>query len=510
MADRYLVVSDLHLCDVEEHADGWRYYKSARYGFDGPFSELLSWFQRGVAGPGARRGRDTLVLNGDIFDFDLVSALPSEPPWPVSWFERRYGLNPTPEKSAWKLRLVLEHHPLFVEALASFIAGGGRVVYVLGNHDRELHFAAVRQVLVEAIGEALHRLGHAWDGEGLEFEPWFFHVPGALYVEHGNQYDAFSSYRDVLRPAFTVRGEEEMLSLPMGNLSNRCLLGRMGSFNPFSDDYLRTGAGYIRHWLRHGSVSRGGLFRDWLSGSVVVMATMLRRRRLEDREPAPVGDDEHLERLARQRRLSPDQIRMLLALQCPPVSTRRFAALRKLWLDRLLFGAVAALGTAGLAATATPLWVRLGAPAFIIPLLYALYERVAGEEPEPEELQHITDRAEVIARLLGVPLVVFGHDHKPRQVTLPSGSTFVDCGAWAPITDDVARALVPGFRNFLELMVDRGVKARFDTWSEAAPPWAEASSESRGELVADPSPGPEHARPPAPPAGSGDRTSAES
>ena len=35
MANRYLVVSDLHLCDVEDNPDGWMAYKSARYLFDG-------------------------------------------------------------------------------------------------------------------------------------------------------------------------------------------------------------------------------------------------------------------------------------------------------------------------------------------------------------------------------------------------------------------------------------------------------------------------------------------
>jgi len=34
MAHHYLVVSDRHLCDVEEHADGWKGYESARHLFD--------------------------------------------------------------------------------------------------------------------------------------------------------------------------------------------------------------------------------------------------------------------------------------------------------------------------------------------------------------------------------------------------------------------------------------------------------------------------------------------
>ena len=34
MGNRYLIVSDLHLCDVEDHSDGWKAYKNSRYRFD--------------------------------------------------------------------------------------------------------------------------------------------------------------------------------------------------------------------------------------------------------------------------------------------------------------------------------------------------------------------------------------------------------------------------------------------------------------------------------------------
>jgi len=59
--------------------------------------------------------------------------------------ERHYGLHATEEKSAWKLSHIPRAAPALIEALASFLAGGHRVVYVLGNHDREFHFPAVQR-----------------------------------------------------------------------------------------------------------------------------------------------------------------------------------------------------------------------------------------------------------------------------------------------------------------------------------------------------------------------------
>jgi len=49
------------------------------------------------------------VLNGDIFDFDLVTSVPKDPPWPVSFSSGASACSPPPPKSAWKLSRMLEH-----------------------------------------------------------------------------------------------------------------------------------------------------------------------------------------------------------------------------------------------------------------------------------------------------------------------------------------------------------------------------------------------------------------
>src|SRR5450432_2985807 len=112
MGNRYLVLSDIHLCDVEEHSDGWKAYKSARYVCDTEIARLVERFCDESAG-----ATPTLILNGDTFDFDLVAAVPNPAPWPVSRAERQRGLDATAEKSKWKLELVLRDHPVFVAAL---------------------------------------------------------------------------------------------------------------------------------------------------------------------------------------------------------------------------------------------------------------------------------------------------------------------------------------------------------------------------------------------------------
>ncbi|MBM4370702.1 MAG: metallophosphoesterase, partial [Deltaproteobacteria bacterium] len=238
MSDRYLILSDLHLADVEDHPDGWKFFKGRRYLFDAELRTLLEGFRARCPGSA------TLLLNGDVFDFDLVTAVPPDPPWPVTRRERRCGLRPTEDKSAWKLGRILEHHPLFVDALATFLAAGNRVVHVLGNHDRELVFPGVQAVLRDALHKTARAAGGDFDEGALSFEPWFHHVPGRLYAEHGHQYDFYNSCRYLLDPVVDRGGIPE-LGLPMGNLSNRLLMARMGYFNPHTGDYIMGGFRYL-------------------------------------------------------------------------------------------------------------------------------------------------------------------------------------------------------------------------------------------------------------------------
>ena len=461
MTDRYLIVSDLHLSDVEEHRKGWKYFKSARYHADEELAKLVGSFLEG----GKEGDTHLLVLNGDVFDFDLVTAVPESSSFKVARHERRAGLDPTSEKSRWKLERTLKHHPLFLDTLVDVITSGGKIVYILGNHDREMHFRELQDSLEEALRESARSRGVEPQGSIIEFKPWFYHVPGVLFAEHGNQYDHFTSYRNVLSPTVEVDGREQ-LALPMGNLSNRYLLSRMGSFNPFSGNYILSGAGYFLHWARHYALSpTRHLVYNWLSGSLIVFFVLLKTRKRVlacSTSEALTG----LRDLAASEQMSFDKLESILELHCPPVYERVRRIARELWLDRLLI-LLAMIGiTVAVSFSNMPLWVKLGVLLVGFPVAYMAYESLVSKESIFDVQQRVPETAAAIAEILDVPLVTFGHDHVPRVVSLESGAVFVDSGTWAPITDSGKDGpLVPGLRNYLIIEDHQGnLEAAFGSW----------------------------------------------
>ena len=460
MGNEYLVLSDMHLADVEDHDDGWKIYKSSRFLFDDEFSDILDHFVKRNK-PGSRL---TLVLNGDVFDFDLVTAVPEDAPWPVNLSERRRGLHSTEEKSIWKLERMLDDHPGFVEALAVFLSKGHKLVYLMGNHDREFHYPGVQDTLRQRIIKRAEELGGSFEDDAITFEPWFYLVPGEIYVEHGQQYDHYTSFRNLLSPVVKHQ-DEERLALPMGNLSNRYLMSKMGFFNPHASDYILNLFSYLAHWLKYYALSPRSLMFNWLWGSLVVIGKLLRiRKKLLGRSR---DKTERLEEVAERNSLSLQTVRKLSGLQRQPITTRFFRIIREFWIDRLLMAIVMTGGTITLALVAVPLWVKLMVPLTGFPMIYFIYERFAQGENIFTIEKRFPEVARSISELVPVKVVTFGHTHVPRMIPLSREVSFVDTGTWAPITSPKAPDRpVPGYRNYLlaSFPDDQPHSLTFDSW----------------------------------------------
>ena len=449
MGNRYLVVSDLHMADVEDHDDGWMAHKCTDYTFDDEFDRLVQEFlSQGEGGD-----RLTLILNGDIFDFDLVTAVPEDPPWRVSAAERKRGLDPTEDKSCWKMELMLSHHPQFLATLADFISRGHHVVYTLGNHDRELHFPRVKEVMIQALERTAQEQDSSLIEGSITFEPWFYYVPGEIYAEHGGQYDHYTSFRYQLEPEVQLGGQR-MLALPMGNIANRVLTNRMGYFNPHAGDFILNMFSYAVHWLRYYALSKRSLVITWFLGSLKVIATCFRIRK-KLRRPNP----KHMERLnqvARKYDLSQEEILALGNLQRRPITTRFYWLVRELWIDRLLMAVLMTGGTIALALVPIPLWIKLMVPLSSFPLLYFIYEWLTRGETIFTIEKEFPKRARAVARMLPARVITLGHTHKPRQIPLTGQTNFVDTGTWAPMcSPGKGERLTPGLRNYLMVSFDR-------------------------------------------------------
>ncbi len=455
----HVVVSDVHLNEVvNDPRPEWWAYKGAEAVQD---RELVAFFEAVDARrPASFRGTE-LIFNGDTFDFDLVYSRPDTVQAPLE------GLPPSEDASVYKMRRILADHPRFVAGLASFIARGNQAVFVMGNHDRELCFESVQEVMRSALVRAAPPGAGEVVAAGVHFEPWFVYRAGVFYLEHGQQYDSTCSYRDVLQPVVPAdRARPPEVETPFGSLLGRHTLCRLGTFNPYNDEsFIMSFGGYIRHWREH-------YFRKHPFFWSYVVATVSTVRELGARRRRAVARSSDEDKQARYRSyadakgVSHEFIDDITDLASVPIADRTYLLLHELWLDRLLLmTAVLLVIIIGLTLVQTwehGLLMLLWLPAAALALRAMGRGSLALQERSRWGL--VADR---IAAGLGVPVVAFGHSHRPERRPLTGGGRYYNLGSWAPVLPSDAGSPLSRARRYLVIRptASGSVYVCFERWS---------------------------------------------
>lgn len=178
-----MVLSDLHLSDAEPvnpKRPLWKKFRRKEYFIDKSFSDFLLFMEEKT-----NKEPVELILNGDIFDFDSVMAMPDDSKFSISSHEKVHGLNSTQEKSVYKIKRILNDHDVWTSALATFLEKGHRIIFITGNHDVELYWPGVQDQIRTSL-----KLSKEAD-ERLVFCEWFYVSEQDTLIEHGNQYDPY-------------------------------------------------------------------------------------------------------------------------------------------------------------------------------------------------------------------------------------------------------------------------------------------------------------------------------
>ncbi|MEZ4267970.1 MAG: hypothetical protein R3F39_16485 [Myxococcota bacterium] len=435
----YLLLSDVHLTQVMvSPIRGWWTYKDPLARQD---DELLALLDQIQAMRPKSFARTDVIFGGDTWDFDSVYGGPDDPMLPSE------GLPPTVAGSVWKIRRLLADHAPFVAGLARFLAAGNRVIFLMGNHDRELAFAEVAEELRATVAAAAPPGTSPAVAAAIEFEPWFVYIPGVLYAEHGQQYDATCSYRDVLAPFVPAhRRAPRELEASMGSLMGRHVLSSLGSFNPFDDDsFLKSLSGYARHAFEHYWPRRR--FLSIYVARCVRVVHLLRRQRRRVLASRPDHSTLYAG-YARSKRVGVDFIALLRRLGSVPISDRPRHLLHELWLDRLITTAVAIfIVTAGILSAET--WVQGVMMLGLIPPALLVLRAMGRGSLALQERGRWGLVAEQISSHLSVPIVCFGHSHRPERRPLRNGGRYYNLGTWAPVADPAEQQTLLRARRYL-------------------------------------------------------------
>ena len=467
-----LVCSDLHLTLVMGQEDR---------ATDEEFAAFLAHYQQHRQGDRPWR----LVLAGDTFDFvypDMRLFIERQPDGAPASQADGFLQHWDVDAIAWRLGVTLDQRPELALGLVRFLLAGNHVSLIKGNHDVELQWAVVQRALVQALARAAAQAGLTADAEALRqqvtFHAWFYLEPGALYVEHGSQYDEFNCTPNFLDPALVQ--DSRRAFMPLGSRLTHYLTNAFPEYKP------RPTPGAFQRYIKESGQQ---FSRKYVGRSLRVISHALANAGLFSEEGWRTGTGKEDHRLVQQSRRSGVEVETLArlqGLQAKPATAIRGFFFNRMLLDRLFVVAfaLAALAVALLcgamslgepalaaAAVAAPALGLLGAlksfkyrhwrlplawlsPAVMVGACVATSVLIDGATlrgaalvtsagfvvclgvailplTEARDLRtHLQEVAAAARRVVGVPLVIFGHHHLPNEAALPDGGQYINSGAW--------------------------------------------------------------------------------
>lgn len=441
-ADYTAIISDLHLCEAEPinaRFPLWKKYKTRQFFFDDDFFEFLKHLHE------RSNGHDVeLVLNGDIFDFDSVTALPTDAPFKIDWLERHRGLYPEEEKSIFKIQRILEDHHIWVEALRWFILRGHRVVFIAGNHDLEIHWDSVKQVIVSKLD-----LPQEFK-DSVRFSEWFYISNEDTLIEHGNQYDPYCVCLDPVNP-FIRRYNRVELRLPFGNIACRYLGNGMGFFNPHVESaFQMTMWEYLKFFFKYIVRAQPVIVWTWFWGSLY---TLIQSVKDSLRQPVrdPLKIEDRIEEIAARSNATSRMVRELRELFAPPATQEPEIVARELWMDRAFYVVVGLFAFLELfifikqAFDISVFWLFI--PILMYVPFFMFYSQavrsnlMAYKAPQERTLA-------LAATITKTKRIVYGHTHVVRHEVI-GAVEHLNSGTWSPGFLDVECTKPVGHKTFV-------------------------------------------------------------
>ncbi len=424
-----VILSDIHLADAELGQPGrslWKRYKRPKFFIDASFRRLIQHLLKEM---GSSPGE--LVLNGDIFDFDSVMRLPLYSGFHISPLEKKRGLFPEEEKSRFKMEVILGDHPVWVQALREFVQAGHSVVFVIGNHDIELHWPLVQK-------EILKTLSLTEDEEKrIRFCEWFYISNNDTTIEHGNQYDDYCVTTHPIHPLIK-KGKKIQVRLPFGNIAGRYMVNGMGLFNPHVESsFLMDLKEYLRFFYKYALRVQPLLPFTWLWSACVSFWMTITDGFLPAMRD-PMFTEQRVKEIAERANATPEIVRTLNELKVHPAYYNPIKIARELWLDRFFFlifiGFLAfeLFAVIHLMVPISKLWFLLFL-AVLAPSLIFYSRNIKSFVIESTEMAF--RNAPLISRITGTKRVVFGHTHREIHTAVDQ-TEVLNTGTWSPAFKD--------------------------------------------------------------------------
>lgn len=443
MAARHIyIISDLHLGGAPARESEQE--KAVGFQMCPPESRRrLARFIRHIC---SAHGEDAteLVINGDFVDYLAEETEYLETTTPVRPNKKYESFTAIPSRAVAKLRRIIQHTDGGVpigeqvfEALRQFVGNGHSLTILLGNHDIELSLPAVRYALLQELTEgrpACVQFLH--DGEAYTRDD--------LLIEHGNRYDGWNAVAHGILRAYRAavsRSEDDVVFFPPppGSRMVTEIMNPLKDYFKFIDLLKPENEALIPVLATLDPKTIRPLRK------IVRSLPLLAEKALIQPMAGGVPWDHHYiaddqaEAVRQPFQLPPDIYGDLIDQETIDRSSALLAEAEREWQDDDREDAMH-IADRGPSLKEKTLGI-LALISQVLPLASPTYGRLRKALISHRDILHSTFRLEsespvylkAANRLAsGRRVVVFGHTHLPKRISLQNGGLYLNSGTWCP------------------------------------------------------------------------------
>ncbi|MBN2694720.1 metallophosphoesterase [bacterium] len=418
-----IVISDIHLGYQAKRLNPEEYKEEVHFG-DEHFHKFISYYKN--------LKKDTsweLVINGDFIDFIQINYRinPNESKkYKLSLDEMRYGLNNKEKHVVWKLRKISEIHQLFFKTLSDFVFDGNSLVILKGNHDVEFYWPKVKQEFKTILSE-MQKFNS--DDEKLDFEnrikikDWIYYEKDFFYMEHGNQYDDYTSFNNFITPLHPTH--IGVLEMPFSHITMRYWTNLTNDIE--THGLADWGLKEIWDWFKKQGV-KGVITQLIFYFRILIMVIANVKIAHIFSAKIHLKKTRYIQEIAKIHNIEPKVLKKINRMKHTPVGNSLFEALSAFYVEWffIIVGFFIFLSIQLLFPSTAHFFLGGGFYLISSIAIYLIFS--SGRVIEPDE--KLVEASEKISKLLSAKYYIFSHTHHHEWIKINKESLYLNTGSW--------------------------------------------------------------------------------
>jgi len=423
MEKNYIIISDLHLGYRAKNLS-FEDYKSEVEKLDEHFNKFINYYTSLCP-----KTPWELIINGDFIDFIQINyriEAKDSDNYKLSLDEIKYGMNNKEMHIIWKLRKIAKIHEKIFRDIAEFINKGNYFVLIKGNHDVEFYWSGVKKELKNILASFIDFKSNKEKENFLnriKIKDWIYYKKDLFYIEHGNQYDEYTSFNHFVTPLDVMNHKK--IEMPYSHISMRYWVNLTKNIetHDLSDWTLKD----FFSWLKIEGIKGIIMHVFYYFRALYMVLNNVKFSSMFD-PYLHLKERYYIKKIARLYNILPKILFRINGFKRIPVGNTVYDVLSAFYIDGFIIFLNTVLFLVYSAYAMSFMKILF---AFIMTLMFStLIHLIFSYDRKIEPCEKIKNTAYEISKILNAKYYIFAHTHHPEYEKLSKGKYYINSGSW--------------------------------------------------------------------------------